>query len=67
MNPTSEMKSFLDGVSLSAFIATLAGWLPHIAALATVVWAIYRIHEIRLSIQIKKLELQEAKNRVESR
>lgn len=54
----NEMKSFLDGISVSALGATLLGWLPHVTAIAVAIWAIYRIREVRLSIKIKQLELE---------
>jgi len=37
--------SIMDSVALSTLIATLAGWLPSLGALLTVVWTMIRIWE----------------------
>lgn len=31
-------KTIIDGVSIGTAIATLAGWLPNLAALLSIVW-----------------------------
>lgn len=53
----NEMKSFIDGLSVSAFGAIALGWLPHITAVAVAVWSIVRIYEIYLSIKLKRLQV----------
>lgn len=40
-----EAKVILDGVAVSGGIATLAGWLPDVAALLTIIWLGIRIWE----------------------
>jgi hypothetical protein len=46
MNHLSEkVKLFLDGLSLTTAIASLAAWLPPLAALASLVWTLIRIYE----------------------
>lgn len=40
-----EAKTIMDGVAVSGGIATLAGWLPDVAALCTIVWLAIRIWE----------------------
>lgn len=42
-----QLKTAIDGVSLGTVVATLAGWLPSIAALLTIVWSAIRIWESR--------------------
>lgn len=42
---TEATKHVLDALSLGGVLATLAGWLPAIAALASLVWTIIRIFE----------------------
>ena len=42
---TENLKHAMDGISLGTVVATLAGWLPHIAALLTIVWTALRIYE----------------------
>jgi hypothetical protein len=55
----NEMKGFIDGLSVSAVGATVMGWLPHVALLATTVWALFRVYDIWLSIKLKRLQLKE--------
>jgi hypothetical protein len=40
-----EVKTIADGVAISGGVATLAGYLPDIAALCTIVWLSIRIWE----------------------
>lgn len=40
-----HLKHVVDAASIGAVIATLAGWLPQIAALASLVWTVIRIYE----------------------
>ena len=40
-----EAKTIVDGVAVSGGIATLAGWLPDITALLTIIWLSLRIWE----------------------
>lgn len=40
-------KTVIDVASVSAIVATLAGWLPAIAALLSIVWSAIRIYETR--------------------
>ena len=40
-----EAKSIMDAVAVSGGVASLAGWLPDIAALLTIVWLSIRIWE----------------------
>lgn len=38
-------KHVVDAASIGTVLATLAGWLPAIAALFTIVWTAIRIYE----------------------
>lgn len=40
-------KHVVDGLSLATAVATLAQWLPSIAAVASIVWSLIRIYETR--------------------
>lgn len=40
-------KTVIDVASVSAIVATLAGWLPAIAALLSIVWTAIRIYETK--------------------
>jgi len=40
-------KTALDGLSLFTVVATIAQWLPAIAALASLVWTVIRIFETK--------------------
>ena len=42
-----DFKHFLDGLSIFGVIASLANWLPAIAALASLVWTCIRIYETK--------------------
>ena len=41
----NHSKTFLDAASISTTIAAIAGWLPAIAALASLIWTGIRIYE----------------------
>jgi hypothetical protein len=41
------VKHLIDFYSIAALVATIAGWLPHIASLLTVIWMAIRISETR--------------------
>ena len=38
-----EAKTIVDGLAVGGGIATIAGWLPDVAALLTIVWLSIRI------------------------
>lgn len=42
-----NVKTIFDGVSIAGVLGTLAGWLPAIAAAASLVWTLIRIYETR--------------------
>lgn len=42
---SEHSKLIFDGLSVSTVVATLAGWLPALAALVTIVWTGIRIYE----------------------
>lgn len=42
-----QLRAVGDGLSISTVIATLAGWLPAIAALASLIWSAIRIYETK--------------------
>jgi hypothetical protein len=45
MSASHELKAAIDVLSVSTVIATLAAWLPPIAALFTIIWTLIRIYE----------------------
>lgn len=48
MNSNGELaKHVVDGFSLGTIVATIAGWLPDVAALFTVIWTALRIWETK--------------------
>lgn len=47
---------WIDGLSLGAIVASLLGWLPHIAAGMSVVWVGLRISNEILERKIKRQE-----------
>lgn len=40
-------KHIIDTISITGVVATLAGWLPAIAALFSLIWSIIRIYETK--------------------
>ena len=40
-----ETKAVIDAVAVGGTVGTLAGWLPPLAALATIIWTFIRILE----------------------
>jgi len=40
-------KQAVDALSLGTVVATVAGWLPAVAAIFTIVWTAIRIYESR--------------------
>lgn len=44
---TSPAQHCLDAASIGTMLATLAGWLPELAALASLIWTCIRIAETR--------------------
>lgn len=45
MNHDETAKHVIDSLSAGTVVATFVGWLPHIAALLSVVWMLIRIIE----------------------
>lgn len=45
MHFSEHTKAAIDGFSLAAVIATLAAWLPPLAAFFSIVWTLIRIYE----------------------
>lgn len=43
----SDPKHIIDAVSVSTAAATFIGWLPHVAAILSIVWSIIRIYETK--------------------
>jgi hypothetical protein len=42
---SEDLKHVVDGASVGTVVATIAGWLPEIAALFTIVWTAVRLWE----------------------
>ena len=42
---STTIKPLVDTLSVSTAVATLLGWLPHIAALLSIIWMVIRIWE----------------------
>lgn len=40
-----SVKDVIDGISVGTALATLAGWLPVLAALASLIWTLIRIYD----------------------
>jgi hypothetical protein len=42
---SEHVKHWLDGLSVAAAVASLAAWLPPVAALLSIIWTVIRIFE----------------------
>ena len=42
-----ELKHWIDWAAVGTACATLLGWLPAIAALASLIWTVIRIYETK--------------------
>lgn len=51
-------KHWFDGLSLGAIAGTLLGWLPHIAAVLSIVWFVLRIKNERMEAKLKQQEFE---------
>jgi hypothetical protein len=60
----NDLKHLFDGLSLASAAAALMGVVPHVSALLGLIWLCFRIREIRLSIQVKKLEVAKLQKEV---
>lgn len=49
-----HVKTTVDVLSISTVIATIAGWLPAVAALFTIVWTAIRIWETKTVQGLRK-------------
>jgi hypothetical protein len=54
-----NFKHWIDLAAVSTGVATIFSWLPHVAAVFTVVWCYYRVKEIRITVKLKELELRQ--------
>jgi len=45
MQGHETMKHLIDVASISTVVATIAGWLPAVAAVFTIIWTLIRIYE----------------------
>ena len=48
----THTKHWIDALSIGGVIATLAGWLPAIAAALSIIWTAIRIYESRTVQQL---------------
>lgn len=44
-NTHEQIKIIGDAGALGVTITTVLGWLPHIAAIASIIWTVIRIYE----------------------
>lgn len=55
---TEQILKTLDYGAIGVTVSTLLGWLPHVAAILSIVWLVYRIKTQILETRIKELELK---------
>jgi hypothetical protein len=44
---SEQIKHWIDLLSISTVLATLAAWLPPLAALASLAWSLVRLYETK--------------------
>lgn len=55
---TEQILKTLDYGAIGVTVTSLLGWIPHVAAILSVVWLVYRIKTQILETRIKELELK---------
>lgn len=55
---SNTAKHWFDGISLGAIAGTLLGWLPHIAAVLSIIWFVLRIKNERMEAKLKQQEFE---------
>lgn len=55
---TEQILKTLDYGAIGVTITSLLGWIPHVAAILSVVWLVFRIKTQILEKRIKELELK---------
>jgi len=56
---SEDIKNFFDFLSLGTSVAVITSLIPVITGLLSIVWIVYRIYDLRLSVKIKEKELGE--------
>lgn len=51
-------KHVADTTAVGTTVGVLLGWLPHIATVLTVLWLLFRLYDMWLSIKIKRKQLK---------
>ncbi len=54
-----QIKLVGDGTAAGVSFAAVLGWLPHIAAIGSIIWVIFRIYNEYLQMRINKKILQD--------
>ena len=55
---TEQILKTLDYGAIGVTVSTLLGFLPHVAAVLSIIWLVYRIKTQALEKRIKELELK---------
>jgi len=59
MHDHETAKNIVDALSIGAVVGTLAGWLPAVAALLSIVWTTLRIYETRTIQNLLRIDPEE--------
>jgi len=51
------IKNFFDFLSLGTILAVITSLIPVITGVLSIVWLVYRIYDLHLSVKIKEKEL----------
>lgn len=53
-----QAKHVIDGLAIGTSVAAIMTWIPHFAAIASLIWAGLRIYETIIDIKLKKKKLE---------
>jgi len=59
MHDHETAKNIVDALSIGAVVGTLAGWLPAVAAMLSIIWTTLRIYETRTIQNLLRIDPEE--------
>ena len=59
MHDHETAKNIIDALSIGAVVGTLAGWLPAVAAMLSIIWTTLRIYETKTVQNLLRIDPEE--------
>jgi len=59
MHDHETAKNIVDALSIGAVVGTLAGWLPAVAAMLSIIWTTLRIYETKTVQNLLRIDPEE--------